>query len=104
MPLMRILIMATLLTNSFTQYELSAEEQIQGSIYTITQKQVLQNELAIAAETKLALVYDTSNPMDYVQQEAHFTGKVELLRFLLDMSDTSTEQAREAAALIEKEE
>ena len=104
MPQTRNLTMATLLPNVFSSYELSDEEQIQGSIYTITQRQVLQNELAIAAETKLALKYDTSKPMEYVQEEAHFAGKVEILRYLLDMSEQATEQAREAAvANTEKE-
>lgn len=81
--------MAHLLANDFTSYSLSDEEEIQGSIFTIGQKQVLQNMLAAAAQEKIALVYDAKEPTFFTQQEASLKGQMDVLRHLLEVSDAA---------------
>lgn len=80
--------------NSFTSYELTSAEVLQGSIFTSLQKQVIQNHLAIEAEKKLALEFDPENIQNFLQQEAAYKGKIELLQFLLVSSEVSEEQLR----------
>jgi len=78
--------MATQITTAFTKWDLSEEEEKQGSMYTVAQTQVLQNELAIAAEELLGIKYDPSEPLVFAQQEAYRRGKSDLIVYLLDRS------------------
>ena len=78
--------MAELVVNNFAAWRLSEEEEREGSIFTITQAQVLQNELSIAAEELLALKYTPEEPLKYTQQEAEKRGKLEFIQYLLDRS------------------
>ncbi len=79
----------TLRPNTFTSYNLTDEDELQGSIMTITQLQVLQNELSSLAEEKLALMFDPEHPMVFMQQEAHAKGKIEMVQFLIEKSESS---------------
>ena len=85
--------MATIQINSFTSWELTKEELLSGTILTVLQKQVLQNRLNEAAETKLNLVYDTLDPIKFAQNEAYLKGKIEFIRYLLDASEAAEEEA-----------
>jgi len=78
--------MSSIIANTFTAYQLTDEETIVGSIYTIGQREVLQNQLAVTAELKIVLEYDVSDPMTFVQEEARLKGWIECLRHLLDTS------------------
>lgn len=86
--------MATPLENAFQQWSLSAEEQVQGSLLQDLQKKVIQNEIAIAAQEKLALKFDSGNPLLFAQQEAELAGKIGILSFLLQQSELAAETLR----------
>jgi hypothetical protein len=89
--------MATMKTSSFTFWELTEEEEAEGRKFTETQTHVLQNQLAICAEEKLALEYDTNNLMEFVVQDAFKQGQIALLRYLLDCNITQREIEKEVA-------
>lgn len=95
--------MPKLIPNKFTSYELTPEETRIGFTFSELNIAVLQNELALASEARLGLMYDPSKPMEFVQSEAYNKGKIELLSFLLETSkqfaieDIQTAQAMAAA-------
>ena len=80
-----------LLPTAFTRYQLDEEETVEGSIYTETQIQVLQNMLADVAEEKLALDFDPEHVLLYTQQEAYKKGQIELLQHLINNSASCAE-------------
>ena len=75
------------LRNIFTAWELSRDEIMQGSMLSTIHKLVIQNQIAVLAETKLALKFTPNNLTDYTQQEAYLAGKIEMLQTLLLDSD-----------------
>ena len=83
--------MSKILSNSFTSYELTEEQVLQGSILNVLQKQVLQNHLATFAEEKLALDYTPEAKDQFLQKEAYLKAKIDLVRYLLDSSTMSEE-------------
>ena len=83
--------MAHLITNSFSSYSLTDEEVMEGSVLTVTQVQVIQNQIAVIAECKIAIQYDLANPNTFVEQEAHARGQIEALQHLLDVSNACIE-------------
>lgn len=87
--------MAHLIENSFSQFALLPDEELQGSIYTITQLQVLQNQIAMCAEELLALELDPEHPLQYVKQEAFKRGQIEILQYLVMQSATVQQVAAE---------
>lgn len=84
--------MAYLIENDFSSYNLTEEETAQGSILTITQKQVIQNDIAICAQEKINLEYDSLNPQLFMQQEAKLAGQLQALRYRLECSETAEEE------------
>lgn len=78
--------MAELAVNNFAAWRLSEDEEKEGSIFTITQTQVLQNELSIVADSLIALQYTPSEPLAYAQQEAELRGKLGFIQYLLERS------------------
>lgn len=84
--------MAHLIDNSFSSYELTDEEFIEGSILSIAQKQVIQNQIVMFAEQKLDIRYDPNNPILFAQQEAEKKGAIDALKFLISTSSTSEEE------------
>ena len=78
--------MSHLTTNTFSKWALLEEEELQGSIFTLDQLKVLQNNLSDKAEFRLALDFDPDKPQDFIQQEAYTKGQIELLRYLIDNS------------------
>ena len=84
--------MPTLITNQFTSYTLSIREELEGSILSLLQKQVIQNELSLIAAQKMALDYDPQNPVAYAQSEALLKGQLQVYNLLLDKS-TEAESA-----------
>ena len=83
--------MAELIPNEFTSYKLNEQEELEGSIFTITQKHVLHNLLAVNAAEKLIIEYDPEKPLTFVQEEAYKRGAIEILRFILASSEAATE-------------
>jgi len=92
--------MAQLIDNAFSSYELTDQEMTEGSILTITQKQVIQNQVAMFAEQQLALRYDPNNPILFAQEQAEKKGGIEALQWLLTIS----ESAEEAKAYVEHQD
>lgn len=80
--------------SSFQKWVLTDEEKIQGSVLTILQKQVIQNQITEAAEEKIALVYDLNKPMEFVQREAELQGRILCLKFLIETSNNAEEILR----------
>ena len=77
--------MAKLIANSFSSYVLTEEEIKQGTLLTITQRQVLQNQMAQQAELLLELnptAYDS--PSDFLLVRAYHQGQVDAIKYLLD--------------------
>lgn len=83
--------MSVQITNSFTSYELTEQEELQGCIYTSVQLQVLQNHLAAYAEQKLTLDYDPEHKENFLQEAASLKAKIDLLQYLIDTSKVSEE-------------
>jgi hypothetical protein len=71
---------------SFVSWILTPEEEAQGSVFSLTQKQLIQNRIAVLAEEKLALTYDPNEPMKFLQTEAELQGQIGILKYLLTMS------------------
>ena len=81
--------MSKLIPNSFTAYDLTDDEVLQGSIFNTLQLQVLHNHLASYAEEKIALDYDPSNKERFLQDEASLKAKIEILNYLIEASQAS---------------
>ena len=83
--------MAHLIPNDFSSYELTEQEELEGAILTITQKQIIQNYLSAAASEKIGLEYDPESPEKFVQQEASLKGQIDAYRFILAASEAAEE-------------
>jgi len=83
--------MAHLIPNDFSSYQLTEQEELEGSLLTITQKQVIQNYLAAAAHEKNGLEYSAAEHDRFCQQEASLKGQIDAYRFILATSEASEE-------------
>lgn len=81
--------MSTIIENEFTQYELTRQELLTGSVLTTTQKQFIQSQIAMIAQSRLSLVPDPNNYSSFIQTESHYKGQMDALKYLLDCSDSS---------------
>jgi hypothetical protein len=77
------------INNSFTSFDLTDSEILQGSILSVNQKQVIQNELSQVAEQILALEFDPINPLKFTQDDSFLKGQMSVLRVMLLRSDES---------------
>jgi hypothetical protein len=89
--------MATLKLGTFSTYELSSRETLSGGVLNTDQKNLFQNLLAEAAESRLALDYSPEKPLEFAQNEAFLKGQIQLLKYLLDNSDACEKQLRSLA-------
>lgn len=69
--------------NPFQLWILSEQEALQGAILTSLQKQVIQNQIAYAAISKMNLMFDPLNPQAFLQEEAAFKGKIQALESMI---------------------
>mgnify|MGYP007071573929 CR=1 FL=1 len=76
-------------SNPFQAWKLSEQEILQGSIFSNLQKQCLQNERAKLAAERINLKFDPANPQEFIQQDAELQGKIGLLGYLIDLSDSA---------------
>ena len=81
-----------IIPNSFTVYDLTDKDALQGTVLTTLQRQVIQNMLAANAEEKLRLEYDPEKQLDFVQQEAYKRGQIDLLSYILDASTIAVDE------------
>lgn len=86
--------MATMQINEFTSWNLTAYEFKIGSILNELNVQVIQNEISRLASEKLNLLYDTTNPMKYLQREAEITGQIGILQYLLAQSEAALNEVK----------
>ena len=86
--------MASLIPNSFSSYDLTEEEEIQGNLLTQVQKQVIQNNIVNLAEEKINLVLDPTLSTEYVQREAGLAGQIAALRYRLELSESTEEMLK----------
>jgi hypothetical protein len=84
--------MARLIDNEFSSYELTDEEALQGAVLSITQKQIIQNDISSYASEKLALELDMTDPHLFIQQEAKLAGQIQALSYRLTCSQTAEEE------------
>ena len=84
--------MPTLITNQFTSYTLSQREELEGSVFSTLQKQVIQNELSLIAAQKMALDYDPLNPVSFAQSEALLKGQLQVYTLLLEKSEVAEKE------------
>lgn len=89
--------MSQLISNSFTQYLLTEQEQIVGCALNQEQTMLIQNDLSLISQQKLQLEVDPNNYAAYVQQEAFLAGQIKILSHLLDRSEASIRQQKEEA-------
>jgi hypothetical protein len=87
--------MSNLIPNVFTSYELSQGEEEAGQIFTLEQKMVLQNKLAMIAQDKINMPFTPNDIQSYLQREAEATGQMGIIQWLLDTSQI-TEDAIQA--------
>ena len=73
--------------NLFQSWILSESELMLGSILTQPQKQVTQNQIAEAAQKKVALTFNPAEPHKFIQQEAELQGQILALQFLISQSN-----------------
>ena len=73
------------LKSAFVSYDLTAEETKEGTHFSSAQRAVIQNLLAEAAEEKIALTFDPTNQLRFVQAEAELQGKIGILKYLLSL-------------------
>ncbi len=93
-----------MIPNMFTSWELSVEEEIQGSILTTLQTQVLQNIQAMKAEEKNLLAYNPADSENFLQNEAALAGQIRLIQEVLDNSEAvQANQEEEIRREIESE-
>lgn len=71
---------------SFTFTQLSERNKIEGSILSLTQEQVVQNERATIAEQLIGMQFDATNPMEFGLSQAFLQGQLATFKWLLDAS------------------
>ena len=79
-------------TNQFQSWTLTPEEYLEGGRLTILQKQVIQNQIASVATQKINLAFNTTQPSEFIQQEAHLRGQIDALSYLLTLSESAEMQ------------
>jgi hypothetical protein len=70
--------------SSFVSYILTSDEYLAGSVLSLIQKQVIQNQIAQAAEEKLNLTFIPEN----ATRDAELQGRILALKYLLDVSES----------------
>jgi hypothetical protein len=78
--------MAQILTTSFTSYSLTPAEYASGCLLTEANIMNMQNLICSAAEEKLGLTFDPTNPNPFIQREAELTGQIGILRMLIELA------------------
>ena len=89
--------MATILPTSQTQYLLSEQEELEGMLLTTNQKFRIQNLIASHSDQIMGMLYDPEHQLAYLQADACFKGKRELLIQLLEDSKNAEEALIQAA-------
>lgn len=86
--------MAQEIPTLFTKYILTDEEELAGIQFTPSQQMVMQNVIAEAAEEKVRLTFDPTNPQAFIQREAELQGCILTLQSLLSRCNEYAEQLK----------
>ena len=78
--------------NLFQSWALTKEEEVIGAVLTTLQKQLIQNQIAEAAQEKVGLTFDPLNPQKFIQQEAELQGRIRALQYLISASEDAESQ------------
>lgn len=81
----------------FQSWILTPEEFLQGSILTLTQKQVIQNQITQLAVQKNNFEPNYSDLLATAQKEAYLRGQMDGLQYLLTLSASSEAQVNPGA-------
>jgi hypothetical protein len=81
----------------FQSWVLTPLELLQGSILSLLQKQVVQNQIATLAIGKINLEPDFADPVAFAQREAFLRGQIAALQYLIDFSNSSEAQLQAGA-------
>ena len=79
------------ITNTFSSYSLSENEQKLGTQLTQLNVAVFQNQRSQIAEEKLNLVFTPNDVLHYTQQEAYLKGQLDLLNYILAANEESSQ-------------
>ncbi len=82
-------------TSLFTSWDLTPKEIIEGAIFTITQKQHIQNLICAYATEKVSRELDATNIQNSIYQDAKQAGMIAALQHLLDLSDQAEQTKRQ---------
>lgn len=74
----------------FTKFILTDEEELAGTAFSTSQRCVMQNLIAQAAEEKVRLTFDPLNPNAFIQREAELQGAIITLSNLLARNEELT--------------
>lgn len=75
--------------SSFIKYDLTADEFLQGTHFSLENRAVMQNLIADFAEEKIGMTYDPEHPLQFQQAEAELQGKIGILKYLLSLEAQS---------------
>ena len=73
--------------NPFQSWVLTPQEEIQGSILNLTQKQVIQNRISELMQEKTLLKFTPDNAHSFIQREAELQGQIGILQYLIANSE-----------------
>jgi len=74
--------MASLGNSTFTRYNLSVQEILQGTVLSPQQIQVIQNECADIADQLINLTFDPINPTQVALDQAYLKGQLAAFQLL----------------------
>lgn len=77
--------------NTFSTYELTAEEQVLSDQLSQLNVAKIQNLRSQIAEEKLNLVFTPNDTLTYTQSEAYLKGQLDLLTFLLQSHEEANQ-------------
>lgn len=82
-------------TSNFQRWLLTKEEELQGSILTITQKQCIQNQICDLAHRILNITIDVEHPAKSAAEDAELRGQMIALQYLLTLSNNAEDEYKE---------
>ena len=74
------------LTNSFSSYQLTEDQQRVGAQLTPENIYVIQNHISDLAEEKLNLIFTPNEPMAFALRNAELQGQIDILKMLVEVS------------------
>lgn len=86
--------MAQELTTLFTKYQLTDEEELAAIQFSTEQRMYLQNIISDAAEEKVRLTFNPTNPNAFIQREAELQGVINTLASLLEKYEQYVESLK----------